>query len=436
MILNDDSLNALATGFISHEFDQCFPYINVNRALQFAPYAIALYCKRASADNPISFLYPAIEDIKPTKNTVFFVGAKDLFEYADFKNFGKEVKEAFALKKLGLEAKAFVNEDIRSGLIVVDTNSISVDTACHSVMLLPKVTPWFFKENPLTQFEIELLKSNGRIDRYAKKILLEYDLTEKFYCFKMGKFVDSLLERKVSDLMREEKSLLVKMAEQEEALRALQKKYDRINHEIIGVKASHDANKIEEFLNVLTNNPNCQVTKFSGATIELVITGYLTNFSKTAYEAVSREKRSVLFLDHYDPCKKKMFDELILGNRYKINFAGKFIFDFGTNHISLCRTYSDKLAENTIPNPHIAQYACAGGFAQLYREAAGDYLETLDIAFSEVQNLNWTDTSPVFMFAKWIDSNYWSVKCVWDKMNKTYISPEELYQTIQQKGDD
>lgn len=434
MILNDASLNALAVGFDSYEFNQCFPYINVNSALQLTPYAIALYCRRASADNPITFLCPSIRDIKPTKNTVFFARVNDLFEYADFKNFGKEVKEAFALKKLGVEAKAFVNEDIRSGLVVIDANS--TNTEHYFVMLLPKVTPWFFKENPLTQFEIELLKSNGRSDRYTKKIILEYDLAEKFYCFKMGKFVDSLLERKVSNLMSEEKSLLVKMAEQEEALRALQRKYDRINHEIIGVKASHDANKIEEFLNVLTNNPNCQVTKFSGATIEFVITGYLTNFSKTAYEAVSREKRASLYLGNYDPCKKKMFDELILGNRYKINFAGKFIFNFETNHISLCRTHSDKLAENTIPNPHIAQYACAGGFAQLYREAAGDYLETLDIAFSEVQNLNWTDTSPVSTFAKWIDSDYWSVQCVWDKVNKTYISPEELYQTIQQKGDD
>lgn len=399
----------------------------------------ALYYERASSDLPFRLGYPNAPEL--VENQVSVVAVSDWFQCDHLKKKGRLVPAAGALKKYGVECRAFVQEDIHAGLIAMKSR---IDSR-YFVGLLPQVSPWFFREKLLSDGEKQMLMSilnnddvilNQKLREFIERINLE----TKLKVAQMDAFISNLLENKLQKHKEREEELLSLMSECEERMRSLMSEYTEVSSRIIGIRGSHNDDDISLFASSFVSNPNCQVESINGSKITFIATGLLSNFDKSAYEAISRTYGSSLYESCYlrtvqHDVFKAFLDEVTLGKRYRLNLAGKFTLDFASNTYALCRTSDNVLHENAMPNPHIAHYICAGGFAAMFNEAfrRGDYLEVLDIIFSEVQNINWSDSSPVGKFSNDIFKRYWKHPCVFDKVEKKFISPSDLVKILEVK---
>ena len=429
----------------SRDAEHVFPWVDTVDIPEndFATHAVAriLYCNRATKESPLQI--QKINGAAFCENTVFVAFIEDWFECDILKKNGKIVPAAAALNRFKIEAKAFINEELKSGVIAVKRHAYFNPLL---LTLLPQVTPWFFKDKPLTEWEKEFLMSllkdeesvyDSKVSEFSAQINLE-SLIKKA---KLEKFVGDLLQRKINTLVLQEKSIIEKMVSYEDEIRLLQAELTEVGQKIIGIKSTHEDDSVASFANAIATNKNCIVKNYSNAELDIVVMGHLVNFSKTAYESISRSYNSCFYSScaYSSTVTKQLFhrmmDELLLGKKYRINLAGEFKIDFSKNNIRLLRTYGSVLHENAIPNPHIAHYACAGGFMAMYNEAfrSGDYLEVLDVAFSEVQNINWTDYSPVGAFMEDLCALYWGRPCVWNKEDKKYITPHDLADILRQE---
>lgn len=397
-----------------------------------------LYADHATEECPIKLRlfwgdWPGFE-----RNTIQIVfdgqeigkNAKELCKTAS------EVEATAIFMRYKMELKAFVKEDLRCGVVFV--NGLATNKEHYILSLFARLSPWFFKENSLTTIERELLtcllKDNASdFNALAEKWSLERNIESQIQNIQFKEFISKLLERKQQRYTEKEKSLISEIQNTEDTLRVLYREYNEISAMLLGIKDKHDDDAVNDFANVFRSNPNCKLIKARGTQIEFVLTGFITNFNESTYRSVSRETQSVLYQGSRTAgidvnVFKKMLDELMLGNRYRLNCAGKFVLDFGSNTIALQHTYSNRIANHAMPNPHIAHFTCMGGFAALYNSAfkSGDYMEVLDIAFSEVQNVNWADYSPVSKLGQDLAGNYWNVECVWDKKENKFIKPSEL----------
>lgn len=402
----------------------------------------ALYYERASSDLPFRLGYPNAPEL--VENQVSVVAVSDWFQCDHLKKKGRLVPAAGALKKYGVECRAFVQEDIRAGLIAMKSH---IDTRFF-VGLLPQVSPWFFKDKMLRDSEKEMLlaalnNDDDALNQKLQEFVIRIDLNTKLKIAKIDLFISKLLENKLKKHMERESELLRRISECEDRIRDLMSEYTDTANQILGIKSSHSDCNVSLFANSFISNPNCHIVSIDGSKITFTATGFLSNFSKSAYEAVSRTFGSSL----YDYCRvgsiqknvfKSFLDEVTFGRRYRLNLSGRFTLDFASNTFILHNTGSGALHENAVPNPHIAHYACAGGFWPLFNDAfrRGDYLEVLDIVFSEVQNINWTDPSPLRCFSEDICRLYWCRPCVWDKAEKKFIAPSDLAKSLEVNQDE
>lgn len=414
---------------------ELFPYIDTYASWGSEPIHVAarvIYHDRATQECP--FKVRVSDKLSFEENCITISVVRDWFACDDLKKKGRAVAAAGALKKFNIDCKAFVCEDMRSGVIALSKN---YETRLL-ISLFPQVTPWFFKGKPLSESEKQLLMAtltgdSDTFNRIVKEFVDSHHLESKIKVLQMNNFVSSLLENKLRVFKAKEERLLSEISDCEDRIRQKMAEYTEVCNTVLGIKGSHQNDEVKQFAEAFASNPNCFIDSISGGTVTFVATGFLTNFSRPAYEAVSKTTDSCLY--EYASMNrisktvlKAVLDEVVLGKRYRVNLSGKFKIDFLSNTVTLIRTYDAKQRDNAMPNPHISHYTCAGGFMARYNEAFrdGDYMEVLDIVFSEVQNINWTDYSPVSRFGQDLCGDYWKQPCVWDKVEKKFITPADL----------
>lgn len=390
-----------------------------------------LYGARTSADEPIriSHAMPA-----EGRNTVQIRFCDDVNSYAP-KDGWKPLNVASILTRYKIQAKAYISHELRSSVIVASWGA----DARYLLSLLPRLTPWAFQDTPPTEWEkkfvFSLLASSdsdflSMVDEYVQR----EQLRAKIEGAQLAAFIDGLLDAKTRDLEAESESIRLDMVRHEEAIRELLTRQTDVFNRLMGIRAGHNNEAFQEFKAVFMGNPNCHVIWADESTLVFGVVGFITNFNEVAYQSVSRELRSILYdnwgsLTSSREALKCVYDELFLGDRYRINTYGAVELNLqsGTVVLSRRRIAGDWIS-NAIPNPHMVHYHCVGGFGPLYYQAmqVGDYAEVLEIAISEVQNVNWVDSTVVRKFAADICSNRSNTPCIWDKQDKRFITPREL----------
>lgn len=395
--------------------------------------ARVLYGTRTSAEEPIRIAHGSYIEGRNTVQIRFRGDPNDFKPPAGW----KAVDVANILARYKIQAKAYISEELQSSIIMTNWTA----EIRYLLALLPRVTPWLFKKKPPTEWEkkfvYSLLASSdadflSMIDEYTR----QENLRAKIEGAQLTAFLDGLLDAKTRGLEVESEQIRIEMLQHEEAIRELLTRQTDVFNRLLGIRAGHNNEAIQEFKAVFMGNPNCHVIQANESTLVFGVVGFITNFNETTYQVISRELRSTLYdnwgsLTSSREVLKSVYDELFLGDRYRINTYGavELNLECGTAALSQRRIVGD-WSGNAIPNPHMVHYRCPGGFGALYNHAmqAGDYAEVLEIAFSEVQNVNWADSVVVRKFAADICSDRRNTPCIWDKQEKQFITPCELAQ--------
>lgn len=419
----------------SNEAKALFPHVGC--AFEYGSMGIVwavariLYGSRTSADEPIRISYAMPAE---GRNTVQIRFCDDVNAYSPPDGW-KPLNVAGILARYKIQAKAYISRELQSSVIVASWGA----DARYLLSLLPRLTPWAFHDAPPTEWEKKFVYSLlatsdadflSMVDEYARR----ENLSAKIEGAQLTAFLDGLLDAKTRDLEVESEQIRLDMVRYEEAIRELLTRQTDVFNRLLGIRAGHNNEAIQEFKAVFMGNPNCHVIQADKSTLVFGVVGFITNFNETTYQIISRELHSTLYdswgaLTNSREVLKCVYDELFLGDRYRINTYGavELNLECGTAALSRRRIVGDWI-RNAIPNPHMVHYHCPGGFGALYNHAmqAGDYAEVLEIAFSEVQNVNWADSVVVRKFADDICSNRSNTPCIWDKQEKQFITPCEL----------
>lgn len=425
--------------YLCHEFSEFFPHITTpDCPAIFKAVVRILYKNRVTEEQDFGFVQGSV--CIDFKNTLFYE-----------ENFGSEfdaiappegfvpVNAVQILRKHGIEAKGWVHEERQVGYLIVkgyhsDRRRITA--------IFPQMTPWKFREKPLTEWEkrflVTLLNDDASLFDMMQEYITMNRIPQQIQGAKLDKLIAGLLDVKLRDATERERNILDNIRYIENQLNQYYQQYSDVCNTIAGIKANHRNDDLEDFKNAFVTNPNCHLALVNGATFNFFLTGFVTNFSEHKFTSVTANSRSHLFdyaagLECNVEQMRRVYNEMFTGKRYRLNVFGGFSIDCAHGTISLLPHESDySVTSNAIPNPHIFYYGCQGSFAQDYAKAFAehDYLDVLDTALSEVSNINWTDISPVSRFAEDICCRYNDTPCVWDKQDKVFITPKELAERV------
>lgn len=426
-----------ALNYLCREAEDFFPHIDLldcNYPL-FKGAIRILYKDRVTQERDFGFVKGCVD--APIEDTMYYHEVYD-HQYAAIEPPAGfvPVNAVQILRKYGIEAKGWIHEGKRISYLVVKDRS-HTNRNCIAA-IFPQMTPWKFKDKPLTDWEKRFLVTLLGTGESLADMMQEYidmnNIPQKLQGAKLDKLISGLLDAKLQAATTKERNLLDAIRQAEESLNQFYQQYTEVCNMITGIQTNHSNDDLEDFKDAFISNPNCHLTDIRGTTLNFYLTGFVTNFSEHKFKSMTQNERSHLFdyaagLGCNVKQMRELYNELFLGQRYRLNVYGGFSMNCSDNTISLIQRGNDgSVTKNAIPNPHIFYYACKGSFAQDYAKAFAehDYLDVLDTALSEVSNVNWTDISPMSNFAEDICCRYNGVPCVWDKQDKVFITPKEL----------
>ena len=394
----------------------------------------ALLGKLTSADMPLVIVRGAKEWSGFRPNTVFLLGRPMNEQDQTLCRSARCIGAGSILRRYGCDCAVYVDDYNHSSVI-------ASESLYRELTMLVHATPWLRHQQP-TQLEKNIMgallrKGEAPVAELAAWCR-EHRVAETLNVKKMQTFTKGLLERRSKVYQKEADELNRRIAQAEADIRAWRSDLRKMNYVLLGIQASDDTDAAETFVQAITTNPNIKVVSVGDMTIQIAVAADVTNFNRQSYVAVTNELGSVLY--RFEDCRaaqllmKKLLDAMFIGDRYRLRCSGLIKIDLDAGNVTLIKT-SQGLHENAMPNPHIAEFGCVGGFGRMYRDAmdSGEYLDVLDIAFSEVGNINWADYTVLNRFAYNLRDKYWSLECIWDREEKQFISPKELMERIKRE---
>lgn len=408
-----------------------FPHLSCDTTDCIDAAAVILFANRVSEQYPLKFYTHRIETVEEIPSDSICLTARIVSASAPAG--WEDVVATKVLERRGLHIKAYRDVHRRRGVMMFESGDIDMAAA-----LLPSMAPHLMKQNPLTdwekQFVTVLSTGDGKaVSDMMSEYITRENLSAKIKATKIDKFFAHIADARLSGLKKEEHDLWERICHFESEIRRLTVEANELGTRILGITAGTSDEHFDGLRAMLIGNPNCRLITVGDTDLTYCLYGFATNFNKESYLTISRELHSILY--DYAPSSqrsglKDVYDALFLGNRYRVRMYGSFTMDLGNHTVQLRRGMGE--ADHALPNPHIVHYSCAGGFAAMYREAmrSGDYEDLLDIGFSEVQNINWSDYSPVGRFARDFCQEHKNTKCIWDKQEGKYLSPKALCESM------
>ena len=301
-------------------------------------------------------------------------------------------------------------------------------------MMIPKYLPSLFADTPLTEAEINLLKSTGGksaidYERLIEGFAKEFDIRAEIIRSKLAGF-ETVFERMRVDELRKE------LAEQqneyahylsmmrEVSSRIQERQYLLAGLECVIKEHSEDSELMEYFM----CNKNLTLIRVAGTAIDFIAHGYADIYDLDAFEQYIPNYDGYMYSQLSSDISKPQMELLyraIFGEcKYKLRICAAFTADIKTELIGR-QDYSFQPESRTyFPNPHIQGYGCIGTYAGRFMEymQKRDYVGGIDQAMVSARNLNFYDSTVMANFAK--DFSRTSISCL-EKPDGTLLTPRE-----------
>lgn len=412
-MFNESLNNSRQTKFLKNE---CFDNI---QSLDFSfdksiiANLRALLYKRISKDEQIHLRYNVINSVtndvflkdSASVNTFYFVDFRDPFEDSldvfinKYVQDMKSVDEITEFFKGFIKCRVFIARETKTCVCIVLQNSL---TKFHLLQVaLPKMLPWFFETNPLTQSELKMLSALGGDDfgDYLEKLNALFDYN--FVKLKMlHKSSDEIFNRaRDTKIKKYEESIcdfLDTVNDLKWKLSNLYKDINEANIVLSALKSAPDNENItRDFISFISNNKDIVEYDYNDGIINLNITGYIDVFDVDMYETISSNNdswlwRHVLWENRSD--FKKLADSIFTDHpKYKIRTSSVFDLNIDRNEVSVSYRNSDK---NMTKNPHLGYHHCLGQYEEKIIEALGtnDLIGAISICISSLHSVNVTES--------------------------------------------
>lgn len=340
-------------------------------------------------------------------------------ELGEFKE--KKSISAFVKEKTGSDCLVLYHETKNAVAIMVNAN----DNRLYHLLLsfVSLYFPSLFKDNPLTENDYDLIKSLSKRDKddfYAciKRMVEQY--TIEFRRIQMCNFMKTMHEKKIRNANRDVSNQRDRVSNYEEqyveAIRCL--------HDLIviyeGLKATENYDKAEEDLvEYLAMNKDIHNLVIRDDAIYFTVTTLLSNYNEQAWSTF--HDRGFIYDGEYgtrltsDAFKVRKNREILLNNIFSdspllmVKMAGNYKLDLNRYTVSTSSGYDyvekDPMFKDYIPNPHLALFACLGGYKDKVLNAMMEhnYIAAINLCIASAGSINLDETTQTFRpFLGWL----------------------------------
>ena len=352
--------------------------------------------------NTLPMKAETLEKIKEEMATLGFTEVKPL--------------EAYVAQELQMQLFAvFTKKEINCAVIFAGTDNMALYHLCFA--FLPNLFPAIFEKNPVTQDEVQILKtlshrtSTQFVTLLSKALApLKRDLmrTELNMCFK------GFRETKI----RSAKSLVDNC---QQAIDNLMLQYrdqvDKLNNAIVvyeGLKvlnADSNNEQEQEAIDYLVENPRLHNIRYSNGQLEFDVETFLTNFDVMKFKNAVRNKE---IYDSYrlpndspfaNKASRKLFLDALFDTQnpeLAVRIRGHIVFQINRSWMDAPRVNefdsTNPALDNALTNPHFRFHGCPGQnreqITQCLREA--DIVSAIECSIAAAGSVNIGETDITF----------------------------------------
>lgn len=308
------------------------------------------------------------------------------------------------------KAKIYICEEKRNTIIFTDKLTMKKWHLLES--LVTRYFPWYFSSSPLTEEELNLVKTLSKryapnyenaIEEFAKR----FDFRAEIIRSKLKGFESQFDRRKLNDVRSRIESIESQMRELESMFSNYYREMNECRIQETGLldrinNASDDESEMMEYFLL---NKSIHLIDVSGGRIEFVVATTMANFDPDAAESMIRNKRSFFYIDNDNGNEfagrmtveqiERLLKEIFLKETLKLRLCAAYRLNFNNGTYAGIANYSfprDVIMDHT-PNQHIQAYHCLGQNEKTIRQSmrANDYVGAVAACVQSANSVNVTE---------------------------------------------
>lgn len=301
-------------------------------------------------------------------------------------------------------------------------------------MMLPKYLPSLFREHPLNEKEIALLKSTGNksavefetlLDLFAKDL----DIRAEIIRNKLSSFETAFERAKIENLQSEINSYQSSYEYYLSMMRDMANKIQESKYTLAGLEfAISEHSGDSELMEYFMCNKNLSLSKVRGTAIEFVAHGYADVYDEDAFERYVGNHGGSLY--HYLSVSitksqmEKLYRAIFSERKYKLRLCAAYRADICNGLQPIKNHVFPTESQTYLPNPHIQNHGCTGSYAGRFQEymQRRDYVGAIEQTIVSARNLNFHDSVIIRTFAR--ELSHSTINCI-ERPDGTLLTPQE-----------
>lgn len=314
-----------------------------------------------------------------------------------------ELKDCSAFVAKQANMRFYINEEDRSVVVFVDNLNLRLYHYVQS--LISRLLPWYFKDNPLTDQERELVKSliqktATAYERLIEEFASKYDFRGKKIEKLLSGFETAAKRQHLNNVERElgniENSIDRNVSQYREFIRQRETKMLEKAGLIAQINSGTNDSEISDYF---ICNKHLDPVRVNSTQLEFIVKCYLENFDVEMYERISSNFDGYMYYD-YDvtnevfqdvKIRKKLMDAIFADEPLlKIKTCAHYTIDL-TGYVDAHSGYQYPIEYNDmLPNMHIQRYSCLGNQKPLIEEALrnGDNIGAIEQCVCSAKSIN------------------------------------------------
>lgn len=310
------------------------------------------------------------------------------------------------------KASCFVNEELKS--TVVFAWGINVATFHYLQCAVPVFMPWIFnEEHKLSAEELDLIESlrrnsaeayircldkiaeiTGRRDESVRLDIMQFETSCVRQEIENAKAEISCMDTDIRQFNTRIAEILKRKIDKQVVLMGLEEK--------VKTTESEDSELLEFF----THNKSISVNRVVLGSLIFECRGYFEYYDEELAERVIHNPDSSIYDEvgkyGYDLVRRLM-ELIFLERKIKVKVCAAFDLNIANRILNPLQHFEySNTSINHMPNPHLDEYACLGGYTVPINElmSDGDYVGVVSQCIASCGNLNFGDSVVMELFMK------------------------------------
>lgn len=348
-----------------------------------------------------------------------------LAKYLDDVKFCKNFLRGFAedkaveryLDQQGFAGKLYVARDRVSAILLLryegDGNAPKGLRALHLIQsLIPRYFPAVFEDQPLTEDEMELLKSLTEgdekhyldmINKLAESIDVRGDTLRR----KLGPFEESLVKNQIDAVINRIDRVEVKLKELRESVENLLASREELLEQHLGLEEKRRAiqkkgDTESELLDFFLKNKGLDLVDTIGSRLYFTVKTVIHSYDPDAFVRMYNRESSILYttagrcgMEYEDV--RTLFGTLFLTEQLRVRTCSAYTLSMRRGSVGGVQdfSFSESTLKTYLPNPHIQRFGCLGmNEAQIIASLeAGDMVGAVQGCIAAAGNISMIDAT-------------------------------------------